>query len=75
MAHPECPPAVLEAAGHGHLPVCLAKTQSSLSDNPRRVGVPHQWTLTVTDAHLSAGGDQAVTSRGTLYLSRPGRFR
>ncbi|MBK9097455.1 MAG: formate--tetrahydrofolate ligase [bacterium] len=33
--------------GFGNLPVCIAKTQMSLSDNPRNVGVPKAWTLTV----------------------------
>jgi len=41
--------------GYGNLPVCIAKTQASLSDNPRAIGVPKYWTLTVTDAELAAG--------------------
>src|SRR5439155_13052314 len=41
--------------GYGKLPVCMAKTQYSLSDNPKLLGAPSGWTLNVTSASLSAG--------------------
>ena len=56
------------AAGFGNLPVCIAKTQSSLSDKPSLRGVPKGWTLTVTDVHLSAGAEFIVVVAGTILL-------
>ncbi len=41
--------------GFGELPICIAKTQYSLSDDPKRLGAPTGWTLHVTDIALSAG--------------------
>lgn len=54
--------------GFGHLPVCMAKTQSSLSDNPKLTGAPTGWTLTVTDTHLSAGAGFVVAVAGSMML-------
>ncbi len=54
--------------GYGHLPVCIAKTQASLSDDPRALGVPRGWTLTVTDAQLSAGAGFLVVVCGNMML-------
>lgn len=58
-------------AGFAGLPVCVAKTQSSLSDNPRAYGAPTGWTLTVTDAHLSAGAGFIVVIAGNM-MRMPG---
>lgn len=57
-----------ETLGYGALPVCIAKTQSSLSDNPRARGVPRGWTLTVTDVMLSAGAGFLVVVCGNMML-------
>ncbi|MGA2324789.1 MAG: formate--tetrahydrofolate ligase [Bryobacteraceae bacterium] len=54
--------------GFGHLPVCIAKTQSSFSDNPKLIGAPQGWTLTVTNAHLSAGAGFIVVIAGNMLL-------
>ena len=54
--------------GFGHLPICMAKTQSSLSDNPKALGAPSGWTLTVTDTHLSAGAGFVVAVAGSMML-------
>ncbi|MCL5742523.1 MAG: formate--tetrahydrofolate ligase [Acidobacteria bacterium] len=54
--------------GFGHLPVCVAKTQSSFSDNPKLLGRPTGWTLTVTDAHLAAGAGFIVVIAGNMLL-------
>jgi formate--tetrahydrofolate ligase len=54
--------------GFGHLPVCMAKTQSSFSDNPKLMGRPAGWTLTVTDAHLAAGAGFIVVIAGNMLL-------
>lgn len=54
--------------GYGNLPICIAKTQMSLSDNKREIGVPHDWVLTVTDANLSAGAGFIVIVCGDMML-------
>jgi formate--tetrahydrofolate ligase len=59
------------AAGFSHLPVCMAKTQSSFTDNPKILGAPTGWTLTVTDAHLSAGAGFVVIIAGNM-MRMPG---
>ena len=55
------------AQGYGHLPVCIAKTASSLSDQSL-LGVPRGWELTVTDAQLSAGAGFIVILCGNILL-------
>jgi len=54
--------------GFGHLPVCMAKTQSSFSDNPKLTGAPQGWTMIVTDAHLAAGAGFIVVIAGNMLL-------
>ena len=54
--------------GFGALPVCLAKTQYSLSDDPEIMGVPTGWTLHVTDVLLSAGAGFLVIVSGNMVL-------
>ncbi len=54
--------------GFGELPVCIAKTQYSLSDDPRRLGAPSGWTLHVTDIALSAGAGFLVVIAGAMML-------
>ena len=56
------------ALGFSSLPVCMAKTQSSLSDDPKRLGAPKNWTLTVTDAHLASGAGFIVVVAGNMML-------
>ena len=56
------------AAGFGNLPVCIAKTQSSLSDNPKLPGAPECWTMTVTGANLAAGAGYVVVIAGNMLL-------
>ena len=58
----------IEAWGFGHLPVCIAKTQYSLSDDPKRMGAPRGWTLHITDIALSAGAGFLVVTSGTMML-------
>jgi formate--tetrahydrofolate ligase len=57
-----------ERWGFGHLPVCIAKTQYSLSDDPKRMGAPTGWTLHVTDVALSAGAGFLVVVAGSMML-------
>ncbi|MCC6857411.1 MAG: formate--tetrahydrofolate ligase [Bryobacterales bacterium] len=54
--------------GFGHLPVCIAKTAYSFSDDPKLLGAPAGWTLTVTDAHLAAGAGFIVVVAGNMLL-------
>jgi formate--tetrahydrofolate ligase len=54
--------------GFGHLPVCIAKTQYSLSDDPKLLGAPTGWTLHVTDVALSAGAGFLVVISGNMML-------
>ena len=54
--------------GFGELPICIAKTQYSLSDDPKRLGAPTGWTLHVTDIALSAGAGFLVVISGTMML-------
>jgi formate--tetrahydrofolate ligase len=57
-----------ERWGFGHLPICIAKTQYSLSDDPKRMGAPTGWTLHVTDVALSAGAGFLVVVAGSMML-------
>jgi len=56
------------AWGYGRLPVCIAKTQYSLTDNPKIMGAPTGWSLQVTDASLSAGAGFVVAIAGNMML-------
>ncbi|MEW6127227.1 MAG: formate--tetrahydrofolate ligase [Acidobacteriota bacterium] len=56
------------ALGFDKMPVCMAKTPASLSDNPKLIGAPKGWTLTVTDAHVSAGAGFVVVVAGAMML-------
>jgi formate--tetrahydrofolate ligase len=52
--------------GQGRLPVCMAKTQDSLSDNPRLRGRPRGFTLTVRDIEIAAGAGFVVALTGEI---------
>lgn len=54
--------------GFGLLPVCIAKTQYSLTDDPKRMGAPTGWTLHVNDVSLSAGAGFVVAVAGNMML-------
>jgi formate--tetrahydrofolate ligase len=60
-----------ETQGQGRLPVCMAKTQSSLSDDPQRVGRPRGFSVTIRDAKLSAGAGFVVAYAGEI-MTMPG---
>jgi formate--tetrahydrofolate ligase len=57
-----------EQWGYGNLPICIAKTQYSLSDDPKRMGAPTGWTLHITDIALSAGAGFLVVISGAMML-------
>lgn len=54
--------------GYGSLPICIAKTQYSLTDDPKQMGAPAGWTLHVTDIGLSAGAGFLVVISGAMML-------
>jgi len=54
--------------GFGRLPVCIAKTQYSLSDDPKILGAPTGWTLHISDVKLSAGAGFLVAISGNIVL-------
>jgi formate--tetrahydrofolate ligase len=54
--------------GYDALPVCIAKTQYSLSDNPKLAGAPRGWTLHITAVSLSAGAGFLVAIAGNMML-------
>lgn len=60
--------AQMEADGYGNLPVCIAKTQASLTDDSKIKGAPRGWTLSVREVQLSAGAGFIVPVCGTLTL-------
>jgi formate--tetrahydrofolate ligase len=60
--------AKLAALGFGELPVCIAKTQYSFTDDPKQMGAPSGWTLTVSDVSLSAGAGFVVAIAGSMML-------
>jgi formate--tetrahydrofolate ligase len=54
--------------GYGDLPVCIAKTQYSLTDDPKQIGAPTGWTLHISDVVLSAGAGFLVVISGSMML-------
>jgi formate--tetrahydrofolate ligase len=61
----------LEEAGHGHLPVCLAKTQYSLSTDPKLLGRPRSFAVPLRDVELRAGAGFVLVLTGDV-LTMPG---
>lgn len=60
-----------EQLGYGELPVCMAKTQYSLSDDPTKLGRPTGFSVTVRELRLSAGAGFLVAITGTI-MTMPG---
>ncbi len=61
----------LEKLGYGNLPICMAKTQYSLSDDQHRLGRPEGFGITVRDAYVSAGAGFVVVLTGEM-IQMPG---
>jgi formate--tetrahydrofolate ligase len=61
----------MEAHGLAHLPICMAKTQKSLSDNERLIGRPSGFRITVRDFEVAAGAGFIVPLTGTM-MRMPG---
>jgi len=63
--------AKLTELGFGNLPVCIAKTQYSLSDDQYKLGRPNRFTLNVRDVYVSAGAGFVVVLTGAI-MTMPG---
>ena len=61
----------LTEEGYGNMPVCVAKTQYSFSDDPTKIGAPEGFTLTVRQIRLSAGAGFVVALTGDI-MTMPG---
>ena len=63
--------AQLEALGFGDMPVCMAKTQYSFSDDASKLGAPEGFTVTVRQVKVSAGAGFVVALTGSI-MTMPG---
>lgn len=61
----------IEKSGNDKLPICMAKTQLSISDDPAKKGAPKGWSLTVREVRLSAGAGFIVPLTGKM-MTIPG---
>lgn len=61
----------LEALGFGTMPVCMAKNQYSLSDDPSLLGRPKDFTIHIREVYVSAGAGFVVAITGTV-MTMPG---
>jgi formate--tetrahydrofolate ligase len=61
----------LESYGFGNLPVCMAKTQYSFSDDPKKLGAPKGFRVTVRNVKVSAGAGFIVAITGEI-MTMPG---
>ena len=61
----------LENLGFGQLPICMAKTQYSLSDDPKKLGVPDKFRIAVRNVKVSAGAGFIVAITGDI-MTMPG---
>ena len=63
--------AAIERDGFGHLPVCIAKTQYSFSDDPKLLGAPENFRITVREVKLCSGAGFVVVKTGDI-MTMPG---
>ena len=61
----------LEKLGYGNLPVCMAKNQYSLSDDPKKLGRPEGFSMNIREVYVSAGAGFVVAITGTV-MTMPG---
>lgn len=61
----------IEAMGFGNLPVCMAKNQYSLSDDPTKLGRPEGFDINIREVYVSAGAGFVVALTGTI-MTMPG---
>ena len=63
--------ATIESLGFGHLPVCMAKTQYSFSDNADLIGAPRDFRITIRDVKVCSGAGFVVVKTGDI-MTMPG---
>ena len=61
----------LESLGYGNTPICMAKNQYSLSDDPKKLGRPEGFEITIREVYVSAGAGFVVAITGTV-MTMPG---
>ncbi|QHM75105.1 Formate--tetrahydrofolate ligase [Mixta theicola] len=61
----------IESMGFGHFPICMAKTQYSLSDDPTLLGQPTGFTINIREVYVSAGAGFVVALTGSI-MTMPG---
>ena len=61
----------LESLGYGDTPICMAKNQYSLSDDPKKLGRPEGFEITIREVYVSAGAGFVVAITGTV-MTMPG---
>ena len=61
----------IEAMGFSKMPVCMAKTQYSLSDNPKLLGRPQGFEVNIREVYVSAGAGFVVAITGSI-MTMPG---
>ena len=62
---------LIEKLGLGHLPVCIAKTQYSFSDQPKLTGAPEGFTLTIRQVEIASGAGFVIPIAGDI-MRMPG---
>lgn len=60
-----------EDLGYGNMPICVAKTQMSFTDDPKRKGAPEGFEIAIDDASISAGAGFIVVQSGSI-MKMPG---
>lgn len=61
----------LEKLGYGNTPICMAKNQYSLSDDPKKLGRPEHFEITIREVYVNAGAGFVVAITGTI-MTMPG---
>ena len=61
----------LEELGYGNLPICMAKNQYSLSDDPKKLGRPEDFSINIREVYVNAGAGFVVAITGTV-MTMPG---
>ena len=61
----------IESIGYQHLPICISKTQKSISDNPKLLGAPKNYTISINEIRLASGAGFIIAMAGDI-IDMPG---
>ncbi len=61
----------IESIGYQHLPICISKTQKSISDNPKLLGAPNNYTISINEIRLASGAGFIIAMAGDI-IDMPG---